>query len=71
MENKSKVAICPKCNGLIRACHVDYLRKGNEKEFTELLNEGFTVKLETIPETQQRKFASYAECSKRTCNQNP
>jgi len=41
--NVSKVAICPKCNGYVLACHVDYLRAA-EKEFTKLTNEGFTVK---------------------------
>lgn len=65
----SKVAICEKCNKMVMACHVDYLDKKNEKEFTEFSNEGFTVKIETIAETHARKFGSYSECADGICSQ--
>ena len=63
----SKVAICEKCNGIILACHVDFLDKQTEKEFTELSNEGMIVKIETIPETQARIFGEYSKCLKGNC----
>lgn len=65
----SKVAICPKCDGFILACHVDHLEPETEKEFTELTNEGFAVKLETADETRARKYGAYSECSKGKCKQ--
>lgn len=63
----SKVAICPKCHGYIIACHVDFLNKESQKEFTELRDEGFWVKLETIEETKNREIADYSICSKKKC----
>ena len=63
----SKVAICPRCNGYTLACHVDSLSKRTEKAFTELTNEGFEVKLETIDETRARSYGAYSECSKGKC----
>lgn len=63
----SKVAICPRCNGFTLACHVDSLSKRTEKEFTELTNEGFEVKLETIEETRARKYTAYSECKSGKC----
>ena len=63
----SKVAICEKCNGVILASHLDYIDSETEKEFTELTNEGFTVKLESIDETTARKFATYKDCKKGIC----
>lgn len=66
--NVSKVAICPKCESFTLACHVDYLEKSTEKEFTELTNEGFIVKIETIEETKARKYGAYSECSKGECS---
>lgn len=63
----SKVAICEKCNGFVLASHIDYIIKETEKEFTELSNEGFTIKLETIEETKKRKFASYKKCKDGIC----
>lgn len=63
----SKVAFCEKCNKLIMACHVDYLSKNSEKQFTEFVNEGFVVKIETIEETKSRKWGDYSKCSKRNC----
>ena len=65
--NVSKVAVCPNCNGIILACHVDSLEEETEKEFTELTNEGFEVKLETIDETRKKRFGTYNECSKQEC----
>lgn len=64
----SKVAICPNCNGYVLACHVDCLTYETEKDFTDFTNEGFIVKIETIEETQKRKYAAYSECSKDKCN---
>jgi len=63
----SKVAICEKCNNFVLASHIDYIDKKTEKEFTELTNEGFTVKLETIEETQARNYSSYQNCKSGTC----
>lgn len=68
MEKKSKVAFCNKCKGLIKACHVDYLSKATEKEFTELLNEGFSVKLEAIKQTQKRTMVTYSSHKNGKCN---
>lgn len=65
----SKVAICEKCKGFIVASHIDYIDKTTEKEFTELTNEGFTVKLETIEKTKARKFATYNKCKIGKCNE--
>jgi hypothetical protein len=66
--NVSKVAVCPKCEGFTLACHVDSLTKKTEKEFTELTNEGFIVKLETIEKTRSRNYGAYSECSKGKCS---
>jgi hypothetical protein len=63
----SKVAICEKCNGFILASHIDFLDKKTENEFTELTNEGFTVKLESIEETKTRKWANYNNCKIGKC----
>jgi len=65
--NVSKVAICPRCNGFTLACHVDCLGEETENEFTELTNEGFIVKLETIEESRSRVYGAYDECSKQKC----
>ena len=65
--NISKVAICPKCDKTILACHVDYLNEINEKEFTEFTNEGFIVKVETKDETISRGFGDYELCSTNRC----
>jgi len=51
--NVSKVAICPKCKGFTLACHIDSLCERTEKEFTELTNEGFEVKLETDKQVKE------------------
>ncbi len=65
--NISKVAICEKCKGFVLACHVDFLDKETEKEFTDLTNLGFTVKLETAEETRARKFTNSENCLKGVC----
>lgn len=57
----SKVAVCS-CGAFILACHIDYLTAATEKEFTDLTNEGFTVKLETVEETKARNYGDYNEC---------
>jgi hypothetical protein len=66
--NVSKVAICPSCDGFVKACHIEGLDDESEKEFTQFTNEGFTVKLETIEETQDRKLSSYKDCLIKRCN---
>lgn len=66
-ENISKVAICEKCDGFIMACHKDHLNKQLEKDFTELTNEGFIVKLETADETRKRTYVNYDKCKKGLC----
>ena len=63
----SKVAICEKCKGYILACHVDYIDKDTEKVFTELSNDGFTIRTETGEETRSRKFASLKKCLEGSC----
>lgn len=63
----SKVAICENCQGFILACHVDYLDKETEKQFTELTNDGFTVKLETADETRARSYTSSTDCKDKKC----
>jgi hypothetical protein len=68
LEGKvSKVAICEGCNKLILASHIDYVDKATEKQFTELTNEGFLVKIETVEETKARDFGSYKDCSTGNC----
>lgn len=64
----SKVAICEKCQGFILACHVDYLDKKTEKEFTNLSNQGFTIKIETGDETRARNYTSSKKCLEGTCS---
>ncbi len=64
----SKVAVCERCDSMIMCAHVDYLNKESEKEFTELSNDGFIIKLETILETKGREFGDYKDCSKGNCN---
>ena len=68
--NISKVAICPKCDKTILACHVDFLNEITEKEFTEFTNEGFIVKIETKDETVSREFGDYQLCSTNQCKNN-
>lgn len=68
--NISKVAICPKCHGFVLACHVDFLQKGTEKEFTQFTNKGFVVQLETIEKTRSRDFSDYDVCVKKECKPN-
>lgn len=69
LEGKiSKVAICEKCQGFILACHVDYLDKETEKQFTELTNDGFTIKLETAEETRARNFTNSKDCLNGSCS---
>lgn len=63
----SKVAICPQCNGLILAGHIDFLNKQQELQFTQLTNEGFTIFLETLKESQRRKFSTYKVCKAKQC----
>lgn len=63
----SKVAICKRCKKHLKVCHIDYLDKSADKEFTELTNEGFIVKVETIAATQKREMGLYSECSKKIC----
>ena len=68
LEGKvSKVAICETCNKMILASHIDYIDRKTEKEFTELTNEGFIVKVETVKETKARYFGNYKDCYKARC----
>lgn len=68
LEGKvSKVAICEKCQSFVLACHVDLISKSTEKEFTAFTNEWFTVKLETIKETQERKYSWWENCKNNNC----
>lgn len=64
----SKVAICEKCQKYILACHIDFLDKKTEKQFTELTNDGFTVKIETGDETKARRFTNIKNCLKDCCS---
>ncbi len=64
----SKVAICEKCQNYILAAHVDYLDKATEKQFTELTNDGFTVKIETGEETRNRQYSNSVNCVNGSCS---
>ena len=64
----SKVAICEKCQNYILASHVDFLDKKTEKQFTELTNDGFTVKIETGAETRARRFTNVKNCLEDCCS---
>lgn len=59
----SKVAVCPVCDSFPLACHIDYLRKETEKEFTEFSNEGYIIKIETADETRARKM-DWCKCKR-------
>lgn len=73
MENErkmSKVAFCENCGRWILACHIDYIDKATEKEFTSYSNEGFSIKLETAQQTRDRNMSdSYESCKNGTCQQ--
>lgn len=60
-EKTSKVAICEKCQSFVLACDAERLNKQTEKEFTELSNIGFTVKIESQEET--KKGCAYCRCA--------
>ena len=64
----SKVAICENCQNYILAAHVDYLDKATEKQFTELTNDGFIVKIETGKETRNRSYINYKNCLNGSCS---
>jgi hypothetical protein len=66
-EKKSKVAICERCQKYTLASHTDYITNKTEKEFTELANIGFTVKIETLEETQQRGYSYWEDCINAKC----
>jgi hypothetical protein len=55
-DKKSKVALCMNCKGYVLAGHIDYITKNRESEFTQLTNEGYEVKIETLQETRDRGF---------------
>lgn len=63
----SKVAICKRCKEQVLAAHIDYIDKSREKEFTELTNEGFLVKVETANQTRKRAMGSYTDCIAKLC----
>lgn len=64
---KSKVAICERCQSYTLAAHTDYIKKPTEKEFTELANIGFMVKIETLEETQKRGYSYWEDCINAKC----
>ena len=68
-EKTSKVAICEKCQSFVLACDINYLDETTEKEFTDLSNLGFTVKLESKEETMDRKYSWWEDCKNGKCNQ--
>ena len=49
------------------ASHIDSITKKSENEFTKLANLGFTVKLETIKETQARGYSYLERCLYGKC----
>lgn len=65
--NLSKVAVCPNCDGYVLACHIDYLDRQTELEFTFFSNEGFVIKLETLEKTRAREFTTYDDCINSKC----
>ena len=66
-EKKSKVALCKGCKGMVMAAHIDHISKVSEKEFTELTNENFEVKIETLEKTKSRKFVLYSPKENGKC----
>lgn len=68
-EKTSKVAICEKCQSFVLACDINYIDEATEKEFTDLSNLGFTVKLESKEETMERKYSWWEDCEKGNCKQ--
>lgn len=66
---QSKVAICPRCQCYVSAANVAHITPEMEAEFTELTNDGFEVKLETIEETQKRKYSAYSDCLQKFCKE--
>lgn len=66
-EKLSKVEICKKCDCYVLASHMNYITEHTEKEFTELTNEGFEVKLELVERTQLRKYSPYENCKNDIC----
>lgn len=66
-EKVSKVAICERCQSYILACHVEYIDKETKKKFSDLSDDGFTIKTETIKDTQLRPFGDYKACKKGYC----
>ena len=69
-EDKSKVAICEKCQSLVLACAAERLTKATEKEFTFFSNEGFTVKIEPKEETIKRRYSWWENCKSGKCQEN-
>lgn len=66
-EKTSKVAICEKCQSFVLACDINYIDEITEKEFTDLSNLGFTVKLESKEETRERRYSWWEDCEKGKC----
>jgi hypothetical protein len=67
-ERKSKVALCKKCKGFVLASHTDYITKSTEKEFTELTNWGFEVKIETLEKTRSRQLVFTSSIKNGKCD---
>lgn len=64
MKRISKVAVCPKCKSYVLACHIDYIDRDTELDFTNLEREGFEIKVETKEETIERNYSYYGDCIK-------
>ena len=67
---KSKVAICKRCGSFVLACHVDYLTKEAERDFTTLSNQGFIIKLEHMDTTRARKYSFSEDCLNKKCKKS-
>lgn len=69
LEGKvSKVAICKNCNGYVLATLNRNIDSETEKEFTELEEEGYIIKVETIEETRARNYVPYESCNRAKHN---
>lgn len=59
----SKIAICPTCDHVILACHVDHIDKEAEQGFIQFFREGYVILTETANETRAREFGP-CDCDK-------
>lgn len=71
-DKTSKVDVCEKCDGVVMAAMIDKISKSAQKEcnkqFNDLCNSGFVVKMEPPEDTRNRHWADSDECISGTCS---